>query len=58
MLLQVAQQVTLQRLEAGRDVTHGHRSQQQLDDVAMSSIRSKAERYPDGPALAGAAGRG
>ena len=58
MFLQDDQQVTLQRLEAGRGVTHGHRSQQQLDDVAMSPICSRAERYPDGPALAGAAGRG
>jgi hypothetical protein len=55
MLLQVDQQVTLQILDAGRGVTHGHRSQQQLlDAVAMSPISSKAERYPDGTALAGA----
>ncbi len=48
MLLQVDQQVTLQILDAGRSVTHCHRSQQQLlDDVAMSPIRSRAERYPD-----------
>jgi hypothetical protein len=55
MLLQVDQQVTQQIFEGGRSVTHGHRSQQQLlDDVAMSPIPSKAERYPDGAALAGA----
>ncbi len=58
MLLQVDSSVTLQILDAGHGVTYRYRSQQQLlDDVAMSPIRSRAERYPDGTALAGAAGR-